>query len=115
MAVYFIYAKKARRIKIGYSNNPKKRICSIQTASPESLIQLAILDGERELEQAIHLHFHHLRENGEWFRAEGELFEWIHRMRNKRYIDFVRLALNDKHLCEREKHYKKIGYVIVHY
>ena len=114
MAVYFLYAKKARRIKIGYSNNPKRRICSIQTASPENLILLAVLGGKRELEQAIHSHFHYLRDKGEWFRAEDELFEWIHTVRKKKHIPFVRLIANDKNLDKKEEHYKKLGYIIVH-
>ena len=114
MSVYFLYAKKARRIKIGFSDNPKKRICSIQTSSPEPLIQLAVLDGKRELEQALHSHFHYLRDKGEWFRADNELFEWIHEVRKKKYIPFVKLDANDKSLCEKEEHYKKLGYIIVY-
>lgn len=112
--IYFLYAKRARRIKIGFSNSPQKRIPSIQTASPEKLIELAVLDGKRELEQAIHTHFHYLRENGEWFRAESELFEWIHEARKKRHIAFVKLLANDERLQEKEDHFRKLGYVIIH-
>lgn len=115
MAVYFLYAKKAKRIKIGYSNNPKKRICAIQTSSPEKLIQLAVLKGERELEQAIHVRFHYLRENGEWFRAEKELFEWISAVRKMRHIPFVKISVNDKNLEEKRKKYRESGYIIVLY
>ena len=116
MAVYFLYAKKARRIKIGYSDNPKKRICSIQTASPESLILLAVLGGKRELEQAIHLRFHYLRESGEWFKAEDELFEWIHAVRKKKHIPFVKLSndMDYEELKKKEEHYRELGYIIVH-
>lgn len=112
--MYFIYAKKARRIKIGYSANPQKRICGLQTSSPETLIKLAILDGERELEQAIHSHFHYLREHGEWFKAENELFEWIHEVRRKKYIPFIKLSISDEGLRGKEEHYKKLGYIIVY-
>ena len=114
MSVYFLYAKKARRIKIGYSKNPQKRISGLQTASPEKLIQLAVLNGKRELEQAIHLRFGYLRENGEWFRATDELFEWIHEVRRKKHIPFVKISMNDERLLEKNDHYRKLGYVIVH-
>jgi hypothetical protein len=67
--VYFVRYRD--RIKIGYSIDPRERI----KAHPVDEI-LAVVPGGRAAERAFHLQWAHLRENGEWFRAEQELLEY---------------------------------------
>lgn len=68
-SVYFVRYRD--RIKIGYSIDPNDRI----KAHPVDEI-LAIIPGDRKDERRYHEQFAHLRENGEWFRAEPELVEY---------------------------------------
>ena len=68
-SVYFVRYRD--RIKIGYSIDPRDRI----KAHPVDEI-LAVVPGGRAAERAFHLQWAHLRENGEWFRAEPELLEY---------------------------------------
>lgn len=67
--VYFVRYRD--RIKIGYSIDPRTRI----QAHPVDEV-LAIVPGERIDEKRMHTAFAHLRENGEWFRAEPELLDY---------------------------------------
>lgn len=59
--IYFIAAPEASRIKIGFSTNPDKRIASLMTSSAYKLETLAVVEGNREQEQALHARFSHLR------------------------------------------------------
>lgn len=67
--VYFIRYRDM--VKIGYSIEPQTRI----KAHPYDEV-LAIVPGDHKAEQRYHKQFAHLRENGEWFRAEPELLEY---------------------------------------
>ena len=71
--VYFVRYRD--RVKIGYSIEPQTRI----KAHPCDEI-LAIVPGDHKDEQRYHKQFAHLRENGEWFRAEPELLEYAHNL-----------------------------------
>ena len=63
--VYFIQGKETGRIKIGTSQDPEKRIKSMQL--PEPVRILHIQPGGRELESKLHKKFQHLHVHGEWF------------------------------------------------
>lgn len=67
--VYFVRYRD--RVKIGYSIQPKARI----QQHPVDEV-LAIVPGEPIDEKRAHAAFAHLRENGEWFRAEPELLDF---------------------------------------
>ena len=67
--IYFVRYRD--RVKIGYSIEPQTRI----KAHPFDEV-LAIVPGERIDEKRAHAAFAHLRENGEWFRAEPDLLEF---------------------------------------
>jgi len=56
-------------IKVGISQNIKKRISQLKTASPKELTLLYSLDGGRYIESKIHkdLSEYRAREGGEWF------------------------------------------------
>jgi len=73
--VYFIEAPG--RIKIGYTRQPEKRLRSLQNGDMESLKPIAVIDGSRFLEKALHgvAAPYHLR--GEWFRDCSEVRQII--------------------------------------
>lgn len=64
-------------IKIGISVNVTERLAGLQTGAPEKIVLYAVLDGWAAEEAALHKRFAHYRLNGEWFRNEGELAEWL--------------------------------------
>jgi hypothetical protein len=65
--VYIVKTLESNKVKIGVSKTPEKRIKSLQTACPEILQTMAIIDGEEGLEKEFHSYFHKLRLHGEWF------------------------------------------------
>lgn len=69
--VYFIKAKcEGNPIKIGYSIDPKKRLKSLQTASPVKLKLVKAIPGNRDTERNLHRRFKKYRIRGEWFKSE---------------------------------------------
>jgi hypothetical protein len=64
-------------VKIGMTRHLRSRLSSLQTSSPEQIVTYGLLDGADLLENWLHERGATLRLNGEWFRKEGELDEWI--------------------------------------
>lgn len=64
--VYYLRWKD--RVKIGTSANPQQRLAALWH---DELLALEL--GGREIERTRHRKFAHLREGGEWFRADPEL------------------------------------------
>lgn len=82
--VYFI--KAGRRIKIGYSQSPEKRLAQIRGGHgciiPMNLNTanakiIATEDGGPERERELHKQFKHLQNAGEWFWAAPDLNDYI--------------------------------------
>lgn len=76
--VYFIGT--GQTVKIGYSTQPiDHRLRNLQCGNPENLKVLLVIPGTQQTEQELHKRFSPLRirGKGEWFRAEGELLEFI--------------------------------------
>lgn len=69
------YLRWHDRIKIGTSSQPRRRVAAIRH---EEL--LAFEPGDRVVERARHAQFAHLREGGEWFRADAELVAHANRL-----------------------------------
>lgn len=72
---YFIQADNGGPIKIGRASNIRKRLASLQCSHSRMLVLLASMEGDHEAE--MHEKFAHLRIKGEWFRAEGELLDFL--------------------------------------
>lgn len=74
----FIYAigTKSDLQKIGYSDNPEKRLKQLQTGNPEQLYlhhTISIVSSRARLvEQFIHSQINYKRTKGEWFRMSPE-------------------------------------------
>lgn len=71
--VYFIQDRK--RVKIGYSNNPKARMQDITTHT--TLRLLGTEPGGQKREAELHKKFAHLRIKGEWFYLKPELLDYV--------------------------------------
>jgi hypothetical protein len=80
MAVYFMRFGAAGPIKIGHALEPYKRRYDFQIASADPIEVLAVVDGGRPEEQAIHKLFSHLHIRGELFRPADDLLEYIQLM-----------------------------------
>jgi|GEM_PF-5585144 len=75
--VYFLQAGETGPIKIGTSQNPRKRIASLRTATAEELRVLKIVKGSKTLETTLHDRFTSIRKRGEWFLPTQELLDFI--------------------------------------
>ncbi|MCW4384929.1 GIY-YIG nuclease family protein [Salinibacterium sp. SYSU T00001] len=72
------YLRFERRVKIGTSAHPRKRLAAIRHDE-----LLAVEPGGRALEQQRHREFAALREGGEWFTLTGELAEHVSALRRE--------------------------------
>jgi hypothetical protein len=80
--IYFIQAGKAGSIKIGYTEcDVSKRLGDLQTACPQALHVLLVIEGTVETEKLLHRRFAGLRRRGEWFHPEPKLLAFIEQMR----------------------------------
>lgn len=75
--VYFILAEGIDRIKIGFSNDPVRRLRDFTTAgNPTPMKLLHTIPGGAREEGILHFKFAEHRLHGEWFRAQPVL-EWL--------------------------------------
>lgn len=65
--VYLIGSPQSPLVKIGWSDNPERRLRHLQTGSPVPLQLLALFEGGAVLEAALHRQFANKRRHGEWF------------------------------------------------
>lgn len=75
--IYFIGNLQYGFVKIGYSKNPSKRLSGIQTGCPFSLSILKTEQGNLDHEKMYHKKFKKLNTNGEWFKIDGDLKEYL--------------------------------------
>lgn len=73
--IYFVQSGSA--VKIGFGQSAPKRLSGLQTSSPDKLVLLGHIPGNRHIERFLHWQFRNLRIRGEWFKLEGELTRWI--------------------------------------
>ena len=85
--VYFI--RQGEFIKIGFTESPLNRLSQLQTANPNNLEVLLIIDGGRELEVKYHELFKEHIYRGEWFFDCPEI--------QKPISYFITSSLNNKH------------------
>lgn len=74
--VYFVQMGADGPIKIGRARNPLSRLGELQTSNPHALrILLVIKGGDKE--KSFHEMFAASRMNGEWFRPDTQILEFI--------------------------------------
>jgi len=73
--VYFLRAQGTGLVKIGYSQDIRKRMATASVWCPHQLELIAVIPGGRKRESAIHSHLISSRVIGEWFRETPELIE----------------------------------------
>lgn len=75
--LYFIQAIPSRRIKIGYTTNPKIRLMQLASACSESVLVLGTIPGTALDEHRLFEEFDQYRAHHEWFEAGRDLVLWI--------------------------------------
>lgn len=75
--VYYAQSLDGGPIKIGWTNNVKARLASLNTSSPQRIVILAAEPGDRATEAAMHRRFDAARKNGEWFDPVDDLLSHV--------------------------------------
>jgi hypothetical protein len=75
--IYFIKRPDDGRIKIGTTVRLSQRLRQLVAEHGNGLIVLAVTDGDRDIEQALHQRFAGLRIVGEWFEPGDDLLGFI--------------------------------------
>ena len=73
--IYFAQGQETKRIKIGRSRQPEKRIASLQLS--EEATTILKMKGNHNTEQKLHEQFKHARLHGEWFSPTDDLIQFI--------------------------------------
>jgi hypothetical protein len=75
-------------IKIGFSNDPAKRIKTLQTGNPRKLSVMGWISGlDQTLERELHKKYWDMRLNGEWFSIDpSDVFDELKRHSTSSYI-----------------------------
>jgi hypothetical protein len=83
--IYVIQRGDNGPIKIGLSENPERRLKQLQTGNGEPLRLIAVIEGNRRLEQEIHSTLHNHQGIGEWFMPDDRELAYIQRLMNIEY------------------------------
>lgn len=73
--IYFIMSGDL--IKIGHSNNPRRRLQMLSTGCPFECHLIGVMQGGPIEETRVHEQFSHLRTKGEWFKFTVDLNSFI--------------------------------------
>lgn len=104
--VYFIRCKATGLIKIGLSENPWSRLTKVQADNPGELEMLAIEDGGRKHEDALHRRFAEDHQRGEWHRPSAALLGYLESVprplnpTRRQSMTLEGTALNDRALAK---------------
>ena len=75
--VYFIQGENGGPIKIGLSQDVKKRLYALQIGHPDNLVVLVDIPGDEVVELEMHKKFDDCRLRGEWFKPTDRLLAFI--------------------------------------
>lgn len=76
--IYLIICEETQTCKIGFSNNPEKRLKSLQTSNPYKLILASVLEeSETNTEKILHSKFKDFRVSGEWFNYNKDILDYF--------------------------------------
>lgn len=77
MAVYIAMRSHDGMVKIGKSDNPKKRLVSISSEFGCRMILLRVIDGSLPHERWVHQRFGDSKVFGEWFRFDADMMSFV--------------------------------------
>jgi len=76
--LYYIYDSATDSVKLGISNNIKKRLQTLQTSHGNRLMLLGYQVGNIIVERMLHLKFKHYQKSfGEWFEFSDEIQNYV--------------------------------------
>lgn len=75
--VYIFLNREHLICKIGFSNDPNKRLSQVQTGCPFKIVRGLMIEGGAEKEKELHQKYKDYRLEGEWFSIQGKLKEAI--------------------------------------
>ena len=104
--VYLIRRGKTNSYKIGYSNDPKKRLKTFQTGNDKILTIIACCPGGSDIEKQFHNKYSDARGIGEWFRFNSlRILEVIGKYAKLRLQDKENFCINkeEKYGCFNKK------------
>ena len=92
--VYYIQEELDGNIKIGWSDDPIKRLSQHQTSNSRELRMLVYVKGSQEDEREIHRKFQNSKTQGEWFKPDKRLLVHIEKERS-RFFEMVQKLSTD--------------------
>ena len=92
--VYYIQEEMDGNIKIGWSDDPIKRLTQHQTSNSRELRMLVYVKGSQEYEKEIHRKFQNSKTTGEWFKPDKRLLVHIEKERSK-FFEIVQNLSDD--------------------
>ncbi|MCH2405815.1 MAG: GIY-YIG nuclease family protein, partial [Nitrosopumilus sp.] len=92
--VYYIQEEMDGNIKIGWSDDPIKRLTQHQTSNSRELRMLVYVKGSQEYEREIHRKFQTSKTTGEWFKPDKRLLVHIEKERSK-FFEIVQKLSTD--------------------
>jgi len=75
--IYFIQGESGGPIKIGYTTDIYQRLKNLQSGHTDVLKLLLMVPGNFEYEHGLQDYFKECRLNGEWFKPEPQLLQYI--------------------------------------
>ncbi len=74
----YVIGDQHYNIKIGISNNPGKRKQQLQTSNSDKLYLRSFIQGDEELEKALHNKLYKYKTKGEWFKLNDDVREILY-------------------------------------
>ena len=105
--VYYIQEELDGNIKIGWSDDPIKRLQQHQTSNSRELRMLVYVKGSQEYERQIHSKFQNSKTTGEWFKPDKRLLVHIEKERSKFFEIVQKLSTDYENLKSRIENLEK--------
>ena len=99
--VYYIQEEMDGNIKIGWSEDPIKRLQQHQTSNSRELRMLVYVKGSQEYEREIHRKFQTSKTTGEWFKPDKRLLVHIEKERSKFFEIVQKLSTDYENIKNR--------------
>lgn len=94
--MYFAIQSTGRKMKIGHSQNVKRRLSSLQCGSAAHLKILGYIEGDESTEKALHEMFKHRHDRGEWFHYDKYIKEEVMKILNGDYNEILRQKVTNR-------------------